>query len=344
MTTSRILHMHFGKEGGAERFFVNLAQAFHERGIEQRFVVRPGRQWHDDIAALGPTIDSEYRRISPSSLLLRWRVNHLVRTWKPDVIMAWMSRSSRLIPSRTSALRLTRLGDYPRHLKNFRNNDLIVANAPGIAQACVDLGWKKPVRVVSNFAREIDVTPVPRSALSTPEDAFLVVGSGRFIRRKGFDVLIRAVAQIPDAWLWLVGDGDQREMMENLVKELGMEGRTRFTGWVDESMNYVASGSIFVMPSRHEPLGNVILEVWQTGVPVVTTRSEGPSWFVKDGEDALFCDIDDVEGTRAAIERIRGDQALAEKLCTEGRKRLDEDFRRDRIVDSYLNLFEDMKK
>ena len=41
----RVLHIHFGKEGGAERFFVNLAQAFAERGVEQRFIIRPNRSW-----------------------------------------------------------------------------------------------------------------------------------------------------------------------------------------------------------------------------------------------------------------------------------------------------------
>lgn len=340
MSVKRILHMHFGKEGGAERFFINLATAFHERGIEQRFVVRPGRVWHDEIAALGPMIESEYRRVSPMALWLRWRVNHLIRTWKPDVIMAWMSRSSRLLPANTSALKVTRLGDYQRHLKNYRNNDLMVVNAPGIADDCRKLGWEKPIEIISNFAREIDITPVPRKALDTPEDAFLVVGSGRFVRRKGFDVLIRAVAQIPDAWLWLVGDGDLRESLEALTREVGIADRTRFIGWVEEPMNYVASGSVFVMPSRHEPLGNVILEAWQAGVPAISSRSEGPTWFVRDGEDALMCDIDDVEGTREMILRLRGDADLAARLVEAGRQRLDADFRRDRVVDAYLDLFE----
>ena len=50
----RVLHFHFGKEGGAERFFVNLASAFSKRGIEQQFFIRPNRTWEPDIAKLGP--------------------------------------------------------------------------------------------------------------------------------------------------------------------------------------------------------------------------------------------------------------------------------------------------
>ena len=48
----RVLHFHFGKEGGAERFFVNLTRAFAKRGIEQKFFIRPNRSWEAQIAEL----------------------------------------------------------------------------------------------------------------------------------------------------------------------------------------------------------------------------------------------------------------------------------------------------
>lgn len=335
----KILHLHFGKEGGAERFFVNLATGLHGAGVEQRFVIRPGRSWDAEISALGPVIRHNYRRIDPTSLLLRWRVALLARSWKPNVIMAWIPRAAHLVPNFAGALKLTRLGDYPRHIRHFRYCDLIVVNAPGIAERCVELGWEKPVRVISNFARTVSTEPVSRAEMTTPENAFVVVGSGRFVARKGFDTLVRAVSKIPDAWLWLVGDGDRKAELEQLVQELGMAERTRFTGWVQEPMRYVASASAFVIPSRHEPLGNVILEAWQVGAPVVSTRSEGPSWFVKDGEDALMCDIDDGDAMAQAICRIRDEEALAGRLRQAGRHRVETDFSEAAILNSYLALF-----
>jgi glycosyltransferase involved in cell wall biosynthesis len=93
------------------------------------------------------------------------------------------------------------------------------------------------------------------------------------------------------------------------------------------------------MPSRHEPLGNVILEAWQADVPVVSTRSEGPSWFVRDGEDALLCDIDDDTRMAEAILHLRDDPALRDRLVKAGRARLDAEFTRDRVVDAYMDLF-----
>lgn len=340
MTPKKIVHMHFGKDGGAERFFVNLVQAFGERGMDQRFVIRPDRIWKPEIAHLGPIMENHYRRVAPSSILLTWRVHRMIREWKPDVIMAWMSRATRLIPNDPHALKLTRLGDYPRHLRHMRYNDCIVSNVPGIAEHCCQLGWTKPLHVISNFPRDVTPVPVNRASLGTPADAFLITGVGRFVNRKSFDVLIRAAAKVPGAWLWLIGDGDQRADMEALVAELGLAERTRFVGWVDEPMHYVAASDVFVMPSRHEPLGNVILESWHAGVPTVSTRSQGPSWFVADGVDALMCDIGDADGMAAAIERIRTDPALAASLVAAGRAKLAAEFTRDRIVDRYMALFD----
>ncbi|MBF9030149.1 glycosyltransferase [Rhodobacterales bacterium HKCCE3408] len=335
----KVLHMHFGKEGGAERFFVNLVTAFAEAGVEQRFVTRPGRVWKAEVAPLGPVIENHYRRLSLSSPILTWRVHRMVRQWRPDAIMAWMSRSSRLVPDWPHAVKLTRLGDYPRHLKHFRYNDLIVANTPGIAERCRELGWDRPLEVVSNFVRDVDPVPVDRARFDTPKDAFLVTGSGRFVNRKGFDTLLRAVADLPGAYLWLMGEGEKRDELEQLAGELGIADRVRFIGWVEEPMHYVAASDCFVMPSRHEPLGNVILEAWATGVPCVSTASEGPAWFCTDGSDSLLVPIDGVTEMAAAIARVRDEPGLAARLAENGAETLAARFTKSAVVDRYLAIF-----
>jgi glycosyltransferase involved in cell wall biosynthesis len=340
LTATKILHLHFGKEGGAERFFVNLARAIRERGMEQRFVIRPHRSWRDEVAACGAIIENHYRRLSLSGLLLTWRVRRLIRAWRPDVIMAWMPRAARLIPNDPAAIKLTRLGDLPRHLRHFRYNDVIVSTAPGVVERCRALGWSRPIRLISNFPRDVAPVPVDRARLDTPRDAFVVCGSGRFTAGKAFDTLVRAVSKVPGAWLWLVGEGEERPRLESLAAEVGIADRTRFTGWVDEPIHYVAASDVLCLPSRHEVLGNVILEGWHAGVPTVSTRSQGPSWLIADGEDGLLCGIDDVDGLAAAIDRIRTDPGLAQHLVENGRAKLAARFTKERILDQYVELFE----
>ena len=236
--------------------------------------------------------------------------------------------------------KVTRLGDYPRHLRHFRNTDCLVSNVPGIAERCRELGWTGPLKIISNFPREVTPVAVDRAGLATPRDAFLISSSGRFVERKGFDTLVRAVARIPNAWLWLIGEGEERGRLETLAAEVGIADRVRFTGWVEEPMHYVAASDVFVMPSRHEPLGNVILESWHAGVPTVSTRSEGPTWFVADDGDALMCAIDDVDGMAAAIARTRDDAGLRGRLVANGRAKLAAQFTKERVVDQYMQLFD----
>lgn len=336
----RILHIHFGKDGGAERFFVSLAQALGERGVEQWFIIRPLRRWRGELEALGPIIENHYRYLSLSSPLLKWwRLPRVIRKWKPDAVMAWKPSSARLISDWPEVVKLARLGDFPRRLKDYRHCDALVGNLPGIGDRCRELGWTRPIRTITNFPPEMTVRLVARADLDTPEEAFLISGAGRFVQRKGFDLLIRAAARVPDAWLWLIGDGEERPALEALVREVGMADRTRFVGWVKEPAHYIAATDVFGVPSRHEPLGNVVLEAWQAGVPVVATRSEGPSWYMIDGENGALVDIDDLDAFVEAMDRLRCNRAFAEALVTSGHARLAEMFSQDRIVDQYLKLF-----
>lgn len=335
----RVLHLHFGKEGGAERFFVNLAGALAERGVEQRFVIRPRRSWQGAIERLGPVILNNYRRASPASLLLDWRVRRVCRTWRPDAILAWMPRAARLIPDWPDAVKLARLGDFPRHLDHFDRCDALIGNTPDIARICAEKGWSRPMLTISNFARPVVPQPVDRAQHDTPIDAPLICGAGRFVPRKGMDLLVRATARIPGAYLWLVGDGRERPALEALVDELDLRARTRFIGWVDEPIHHLAAADVAGMASRVEPLGNVVLEAWQAGVPVVSTRSEGPAWYMRDGTDGLMVDIDDVDGFATALRRVIDGPDLAARLVAGGRARLDDMFSVDTVVARYMAAF-----
>ena len=336
----KVLHLHFGKDGGAERFFVNLVNALGERGVEQRFVIRPHRVWKSEIAHLGEIIENNYRRISPTSIWLEWRVRKLARSWQPDAILAWMPRAARLIPATGDAVKFVRLGDFPRHLRHFRYCDFIVGNIPGIGLHCQNLGWDKPVVTISNFPREVSPVPVDRQLLDTPEDAFVISSSGRFVPRKGMDLLVRAVARIPGAFLWLLGEGKELDALKQLAQDEGVADRVRFAGWVDEPIHYVAASDLFCMPSRHEPLGNVVLEAWKAGVPTVSTRSEGPSWYMKDGDNGLLVDIDDLDALVDAINRVRADPGLGSRLVANANRTLDAMFSKERIVDFYIAAFQ----
>ncbi len=334
-----IFHFHFGKDGGAERFFVHLVNALARKGIEQRCIIRKNREWRKEIAGVAKIEESNFRNLSLDRILLPYRVSSMARKLKPDAIMSWAPRASQLMPNYKGCIKLSRLGDYPTKLDYFRNTDILVCNTPGIAEHVKAIGWSRGVEVVSNFTNTEKVSPVSRAALDTPVDATVVMSMGRFVKRKGFHDLIDAVAALPGVYLWIAGDGEERESLEAQVDARGMRDRMRFLGWQDDTRAYISAANIFVMPSSHEPLGNVILEAWAQGKPVVSSKSEGPLWFMTDGENGLLVNIGDVAGYTHAISKLVEDTALSDKVAAGGHATLMDTFSEEAVVSSYLELF-----
>ncbi len=152
------------------------------------------------------------------------------------------------------------------------------------------------------------------------------------------DTLIRAAARLDNAWVWLVGDGSERSNLEDIAKDVGLSDRIRFVGWQKEPAHYLAASDIFCFPSRHEPFGNAGLEAWRLGLPLVSSRSQGPSWFMRDGENGLLVDIGDIVGFASAFKRRRDDPSLRQTLIDGGYRSLDTQFSKKIVTDQYLDL------
>lgn len=335
----KVIHLHFGKDGGAERFFVHLLGGLAARDVRQTAFIRPKRGWRGSIDPRVQIVEGTFQRISISRFFLAAKLRRLMREDPPDVLMAWMPRASRFMPRWDGGLRIARLGDYPPRLDYFHEIDVLVCNTPGIAEHVVKIGWKRPVEVISNFTSTRVSPPIERERLNTPAQAFVVVGVGRFVRRKGFHTLIESLTRSPGTILWLVGDGEERENLGQLAASLGVQDRVRWAGWQADPLPYIAAADVFSMPSLHEPLGNVLLEAWAAGKPVVSSLSEGPRWMMRDGVDGLLHDIGDAAGLAAAIERLRQDAGLRQTVAAGGQATLEARFSEKGVTDAYLRLF-----
>ena len=336
----RVMQFHFGKDGGAERFFVRLVNALAKRDVSQKVIIRPKRIWRKDIEHAAEIIESHFRNASLDRILLPLRVKRTAQRWKPDALFAWMPKASRLMPRYSGCIRIARLGDYPVRLDYFKNIDVLVCNTPGIGEHVKAMGWPRGIEVISNFTNTEQVAPIDRKALDTPADVPLIASMGRFVPRKGFDVLIRGIAQLDDVHLWIVGDGQEDSNLRMLANQLGVADRVRFVGWQHDPRPFVAASDVFAMASSHEPLGNVVLEAWAQRVPVVSTRSEGPLWFMRDGENGLLADIGDHDGFADAFTRIFSNLELAKLLVAGGERTLNERFSEDAVARAYIELFQ----
>lgn len=325
--------------GGAERFFVKLALALRKRGVSQRIAIQRDEKRAAELRSGGcDVLQFDFSR-GPGDLLERMRLRRRVREFGPDIVMAWMNRAARRIPG-GDFVKVARLGGY-YSLRYYRKCDWLVCNTPDLVRFVAGKGWPAERAVmISNFGELSPAAPLPRGQLDTPDDATLLLAMGRFHPDKGFDLLLKALVNLPGVYLWLAGGGPLDGKLRALASELGVAERVRFTGWRDDQAALLGACDICVAPSRHEPLSNVIVEAWSLGVPVVAAASEGPSWLIRDGETGLICPVDDAPALAAALSRAIGNTALRRRIAEGGHARWRAEFSEDAICRQYLDFFQ----
>ena len=330
------------RHGGAETFFMRLVPALGRAGLMQRVVMRrdPERaealrtQGFEPIElGFGGALDFTTRRA----------FRRAVAEFKPDLVMSWMSRATAYCPRGRGAggafVHVARLGGY-YDLKYYRRCDHLVGNTPDIVAYLVGAGWPEArAHYLPNFVDAEEAQPVPRASLATPEDAPLVLALGRLHKNKAFDVLLKAMTQVPGAHLWLAGEGSERHELEAECAWLGLGDRVHFLGWRDDAAALYAAADLLVCPSRREPLGNVVIEAWAQGVPVVAAASEGPRAYIEDGKSGLLAPIDDAGALARQMRRALEDKALAASLVSGGRAAYGTQFTEAAVVARYLEFF-----
>lgn len=325
--------------GGAEMHFLRLCLALERAGLEQRVVIRP---WPESLATL--RAGGIEPVTAPFGGLFDRKTGKILRNqiaeFRPELVLTYMNRASAAIP-RGDFIHIARLGGY-YDMKYYRNCDYLVCVTPDLKAHCVRNGFPtERVHVVTNFVDDVSgATPIDRATLDTPDDAPLIFALGRLHKNKAFDTLLKAMARLPGAYLWLAGEGPLGKKLECQAAELGIAGRVRFLGWQSDSAPYFAAADFYVVPSRHEPLGNVTLEGWMQGKPMVATASQGPSWLISEEENGLLVPIDDPEAMAAALQRLIDDSELAARLARNGRATFERGFTEEVAVRRYLELFE----
>jgi glycosyltransferase involved in cell wall biosynthesis len=157
-----------------------------------------------------------------------------------------------------------------------------------------------------------------RARLGLEPGELVVVGLGRLVPIKGFDLLVRAlpslIAQIPSARVLLVGDGAERARLDAIAKSLGVTARLRMTGETGDVTTYLAAADVVAVPSRNEGMGRVIVEAMALGLPVVATAVGGIPDVVTDGECGRLVAPEDVNALAAALIELGRDSGLRRKL------------------------------
>jgi glycogen(starch) synthase len=193
------------------------------------------------------------------------------------------------------------------------------------------------------------VVVADREAVTGLDEAWLPAGRyvlalGRIVEKKGFDLLIRAFATVARqqsaVTLAIGGDGPLEPFLRAMVAELHVTDRVCFLGRLSREQVAAAMGGaeIFVMPSRLEPFGIVVLEAWRAGRAVIATNRGGAPEFVEDGTTGLLVDPFDTPALAGVLDRLLSDPELGVSLGRAARTRV-LDFDWCRVADDYRGCY-----
>lgn len=178
------------------------------------------------------------------------------------------------------------------------------------------------------------------------EGGFVLGTVARLDSIKNHPLMIRALKRItgkfPDTFLIIVGDGPERERLEDLTSELGIERRVIFTGFQEDTHLFYGMMDLFLLTSFSEGTAMTLLEAMAAGLPCIVTNVGGNPEIVKEGETGFIVPSDDEKALSDKICSLLGDGALRKKMGQAARKRFEERFTVEKMVREYEKIYDEI--
>ena len=338
--------------GGAEMFFIRLVHALSETGHDVSTITRASSMVSKELSThIQQAHVGMYNVRDPLSRML---ISRIIANQEPDIVQTYMGRATRLtrIPKGKHTIHVSRLGGFYK-LDGYRHANAWVGNTRSICDYLIENRF--PAERVFQIPNFVDTdSPLPagkllslRKALDIPQDGLIILGVGRLMEKKGFRYLIEAFSQLPEtlsgrpAHLLIVGAGPEGKKLDSLASQLCKTGRVHWAGWQTDPGPYYDLADVFVCPSLHEPLGNVILEAWSHGVPVISTRTHGALELIQDSVNGLLVPCADPQAISRTINTLilQGEDSMS-GLAREGGSILGQKYSKKAIVKAYLELYD----
>lgn len=218
----------------------------------------------------------------------------------------------------------------PLHRQIFRQADLIQCISRYLCNFAKEVNKDANVILIPNgvdnqlFANISDkaINNIRQKLDKKIDDIFLITTS-RLSLKNGLEDVIRALPHLPPHVSFVVvGIGELEERLKTVCRELGVENRVKFIGFVPYATipAYLHASNIFIRPSLSEGFGNSFIEAMAAGLTVIATPVGGIVDFLRDGETGLFCEVKNPESIARQVKRLMADESLRKSLIVKARK------------------------
>jgi glycosyltransferase involved in cell wall biosynthesis len=228
----------------------------------------------------------------------------------------------------------------------WRDADALVAVSNGLRSHAERLTPDLPIQVIPNAIDLSQFTPPHQRAASGPVRLLYV---GRFNKFKNVETLIEATDRLTqmdvgDFDLELVGDGEQRPILERMVADKGLSRRVHFSNWVPRECitGYYRRADVFVTATTWEGMPHTVLEAMACGLPIVGTQASGLSELVQDGVNGYLVPIKDATALAEAMATLIDNGYERRRMGRQGRKLVERQFAWEHIAAQYVAVYREV--
>lgn len=348
--------------GGAEQVMVTLANGFAARGIKVDLVL---------VSAEGPYLNGVVDAVrvfdlgASRVLLSLLALIRYLRLERPAVLLSALNHTNivAILACRFARTKIRLLVSEHNNLTSSVNNqtlrrerllprlmrwlypfaDVVIAVSMGVAD---DLAKtiklpREQIRVIYNPIFSEDLLKKTEERVVEPwfmpASPPVILAVGRLTEQKDFPMLIKAFSKLRnrrDVRLLIIGEGPDRIVLESLINELGLKDSVEMPGFKNNPITYMKRVDVFVLSSRWEGFGNVLVEAMACGTPVISTDCpSGPAEILENGKWGCLVPVGDVNALAQAI-AVTLDEAVHPDVAKRAR-----DFSADIAIDLYMSIF-----
>lgn len=298
--------------------WIDLIDEMGRLGVENVLLCRSGGNV-ESLAKEAGIVTVTAKSTMTNFPLLNAAYPSLLRRIRPDIVHTRLSHAARIAGFWGKFFRIPTVAMFDNATgkkKYYQNADHYLACSEWVKRYYVELGFDADaIRVIYNsvdvdkFRPDLGIRNEFREKLTIGPEEKVFVAVGRFVRIKGFDVLIQAFAELCRQYgnvrLLLVGDGPEHSKYVDLIAQHRLGEKVVFSkGFVEDVAPWLWASDYFVLPSKNEGFGIAILEAIAAALPVIVSNEGGPAEIVVDGVSGLQVSPQDISGLCAAMRRM----------------------------------------
>jgi len=342
------------QNGGSEQVFIDYSRVLkNSLGHEVLAIVKHDAPYAEKLEQLNIPFKKIKNNFGYHDIFAVNEIKKILQEFNADAVIAHVGRSMVLVRKAIKKIKNKKIFEVAvNHSMNVKRSvgaDVVISVNRRMFFNTIDKGQDEAKSFVVHNATDLSDAVATAPSLNLQDKKIITLGViGRLDKAKGFCYAIKAIKLLeknPDKKfiLKIAGVGTREQWLRSLAKELQVEDRVEFVGWIKDQKKFFDSIDIFLLTSQKETFGLVILEAMKFRKPLISFDADGPKEIIRNEIDGLLISLEPLHNTEyrlvEAIEKIISNPELVKNMINNSFDRLQEKFSFEALTKRLQEIF-----